>query len=186
MRDTREPHRPRASQTTEIWNLQTDVATKQPAILLLPSAPDLGKFDIFDGLSIKSLSADAPLSIANNGTSLELVVDLTHIQKKLTPLPPITLSATGSIGIDPTVFAPANATYSKTQVDNLVKDKATTDYVDAGLRLKADLDKTYSRIVTDAFLAAKADAWKTYSPDATDALLDDKADLSYGQGDCLH
>ena len=163
----------------DIWNLQADVATKQPAILALPSAPDSGKFDIFDGSSIKSLSADAPLAIANNGTSLEFTLDLTHIQKKLTPLPPITLSTTGSIGIDSTVFAPANSTYSQTQVNNLVNDKATTDYVDAGLRLKADLDKTYSRIVIDAFLSAKADVSKTYSRDATNTLLNDKADLSY-------
>ena len=43
----------------DIWNLQADSATKQSAILALPGAPDSGKLDIFDGFSIKSLSANA-------------------------------------------------------------------------------------------------------------------------------
>jgi len=163
----------------DIWNLQTDVAGRQTAILSLPSAPDSGKFDLFDGFSIKSLSADAPLSIANNGTSLEFSLDRTDIQKKLTPVAPITLSAAGALGIDSSVFAPSSSTYTKTQVDNLVKVKATTDYVDAGLRLKADAATTYTKSSTDALLSAKADSTTTYSRDATDALLDVKASVSY-------
>ena len=100
-----------ATLAQDIKDLQDDVAGRQTAILSLPSAPGSGQFDLFDGFSIKSLSADAPLSIANNGTILELSLDQTNIQRKLAPIAPITLSAAGALGIDSTVFAPATSTY---------------------------------------------------------------------------
>ena len=82
----------------DIKDLQDGMSAKQDAILSLPSAPGSGQYDIFDGSSIKSLSAAAPLSITANGTNLALA-----------------LNSSG--------FAPASTTYSKLEVDGALKLK---------------------------------------------------------------
>ena len=73
-------------------NLQAAIDTKQPALLSLPSLPGSGRYDIFDGIGFKSLSAAVPLSIANDGINLALSLDSSGFQPIFNPVFPLSLA----------------------------------------------------------------------------------------------
>lgn len=74
--------------------------------------------------------------------------------------------------------------YNKTQVDDLLDDKAdkSTTYtkteVDTALNLKADKSNTYTKTEVNSALALKADASDIYTKSQTDTLLNAKANTS--------
>ena len=74
--------------------------------------------------------------------------------------------------------------YNKTQVDNLLDDKAdkSTTYtkteVDTALNLKADKSNTYTKTEVNSALALKANASDVYTKSQTDTLLNAKANTS--------
>ena len=80
--------------------------------------------------------------------------------------------------------ADKSTTYTKTQVDTLLTSKADKSNVytksesDALLADKADADDVYTKAQVETKLAAKADAADVYTKDETDTLLDAKANAN--------
>ena len=80
--------------------------------------------------------------------------------------------------------ADKSTTYTKTQVDTLLTAKADKSnvYTKAEtttlLAAKADADNVYTKAQVETKLAAKADAAAVYTKDETDALLDTKANAA--------
>ena len=82
-----------ATLASDLSNLQAEIDTKQPALLSLPSPPGSGRYDIFDRIGFKSISAAVPISIANDGTNLELPLDSSGFQPIFNPVFPLSLAS---------------------------------------------------------------------------------------------
>ena len=82
-----------AALASDLSNLQAEIDTKQPALLSLPSLPGSGRYDLFDGIGFKSLSAAVPISIANDGTNLALSLDSSGFQPIFNPVFPLSIAS---------------------------------------------------------------------------------------------
>jgi len=82
-----------AALTTLLSDLQAGIDSKQPAILSMPSAPGSGRYDLFDGVGIASLSAAVPLSIAKDGTNLALSLNSSGFQPAFSPTFPLSITS---------------------------------------------------------------------------------------------
>ena len=73
--------------------------------------------------------------------------------------------------------ADVGLSYTKSEEEALLDQKANTSAVEAGLATKADITSVYTKSETDTLLDSKADDGDSYTKAEEDSLLADKADV---------